>query len=159
MSKERYIEAKQKWAEKQLAKGFRPRDTAATDRLPPGQKLTTGFPVLDLGVQPDIRILGKALGGGLLLSFRLISEERQTHSMVLLNTSPVRDSEIVAGKFLAALAFLAMLLGGFAAAVTGCQRCDDKKRYGKPGDDCLFHGLVPLSAAASKRPVSRSISV
>ena len=56
-------------------------------------------------------------------------------------------------------AFLAMLLGGFAAAVTGCQRCDDKKRYGKPGDDCLFHGLVPLSAAASKRPVSRSISV
>jgi len=25
-----------------------------TDRLPPGQKLTTGFPVLDLGMQPDI---------------------------------------------------------------------------------------------------------
>ena len=54
MSKERYIEAKQKWAEKQLAKGFKPRDVAATDRLPPGQKLTTGFPVLDLGVQPEI---------------------------------------------------------------------------------------------------------
>ena len=54
MSKERYIEAKQKWAEKQLAKGFKPRQTTATDRLPPGQKLTTGFPVLDLGVQPDI---------------------------------------------------------------------------------------------------------
>lgn len=54
MSKERYIEAKQKWAAKQLAKGFKPRDTAAAGRLPPGQKLTTGFPVLDLGVQPDI---------------------------------------------------------------------------------------------------------
>ena len=54
MSKERYIEAKQKWAEKQLAKWFKPRDVAATDRLPPGQKLTTGFPVLDLGVQPEI---------------------------------------------------------------------------------------------------------
>ncbi len=54
MSKDRYIEAKQKWAEKQLAKGFKPRETAATDRLPPGQKLTAGFPVLDLGVQPDI---------------------------------------------------------------------------------------------------------
>jgi DMSO/TMAO reductase YedYZ molybdopterin-dependent catalytic subunit len=54
MSKERYIAAKQKWAEKQLAGGFKPRATAATDRLPPGQKLTAGFPVLDLGVQPDI---------------------------------------------------------------------------------------------------------
>ena len=54
MSKERYIEAKQKWAEKQRARGFKPRAMAATDRLPPGQKLTTGFPVLDLGVQPEI---------------------------------------------------------------------------------------------------------
>jgi ABC-2 type transport system permease protein len=54
---------------------------------------------------------GVAIGAGLLLSFRLISEERQTHSMVLLNTSPIRDSEIVAGKFLASLTFLALLLG------------------------------------------------
>jgi DMSO/TMAO reductase YedYZ molybdopterin-dependent catalytic subunit len=54
MSKDRYIAAKQKWAEKQLAQGFQPREVAATDRLPPGQKLTTGFPVLDLGVQPEI---------------------------------------------------------------------------------------------------------
>jgi len=54
---------------------------------------------------------GVAMGGGMLLSFRLISEERQTHSMVLLNTSPIRDSEIVIGKFLAALTFLALLLG------------------------------------------------
>lgn len=56
MSKDRYIAAKQKWAEKQIAQGFKPRDTAATDRLPPGQKLTTGFPVLDLGVQPEISL-------------------------------------------------------------------------------------------------------
>ena len=54
MSKERYIQAKQKWAEKQLAAGFKPREVAASDRLPPGQKLTTGFPVLDLGVQPEV---------------------------------------------------------------------------------------------------------
>lgn len=54
MSKERYITAKQKWAEKQVAGGFKPRTVASTDRLPPGQKLTTGFPVLDLGVQPEI---------------------------------------------------------------------------------------------------------
>jgi ABC-2 type transport system permease protein len=54
---------------------------------------------------------GVAMFGGVALSFRLISEERQTHSMVLLNTSPVRDSEIVVGKFFAAMTFLALLLG------------------------------------------------
>jgi len=30
------------------------RATASNERLPPGQKLTDGFPVLDLGVQPEI---------------------------------------------------------------------------------------------------------
>jgi DMSO/TMAO reductase YedYZ molybdopterin-dependent catalytic subunit len=54
MSKDRYIEAKQKWAEKQKARGVTARAVASKDRLPPGQKLTTGFPVLDLGVQPEI---------------------------------------------------------------------------------------------------------
>src|SRR5688572_17101953 len=54
MSKDRYITAKQKWAEKQKARGVTARATASTDRLPPGQKLTQGFPVLDLGVQPEI---------------------------------------------------------------------------------------------------------
>ncbi len=54
MSKERYIEAKQRWAEKQKARGVSARAVASADRLPPGQKLTEGFPVLDLGVQPEI---------------------------------------------------------------------------------------------------------
>ena len=54
MSKECYIEAKQKWAEKQKARGVTARTTASTERLPPGQKLITDFPVLDLGVQPEI---------------------------------------------------------------------------------------------------------
>jgi ABC-2 type transport system permease protein len=53
---------------------------------------------------------GISIAAGLLLSFRLISEERQTHSMVLLTTSPVRDTEIIAAKFLAALTYLAVLL-------------------------------------------------
>jgi ABC-2 type transport system permease protein len=47
---------------------------------------------------------------GVLLSFRLLAEERQNHSMVLLNTSPVRDTEIVLGKFFAALTFLTLFL-------------------------------------------------
>ena len=54
MLREKYIEAKQRWAEKQRARGAAPRATAAADRLPPGQTLTSGFPVLDLGVKPEI---------------------------------------------------------------------------------------------------------
>src|SRR5260221_8839396 len=61
MSKDRYIAAKQKWAEKQKAQGVTARATASSDRLPPGQKLTTGFPVLDLGVQPAIPLTEWAL--------------------------------------------------------------------------------------------------
>jgi ABC-2 type transport system permease protein len=53
---------------------------------------------------------GIPLFGGVLLSFRLIAEERQQHSMILLNTSPVRDTQIVLGKFLACLTFFAILL-------------------------------------------------
>lgn len=52
MSKERYIQAKQRWAEKQRAAGVTARQVRSEDRLPPGQKLTDGFPVLDLGIQP-----------------------------------------------------------------------------------------------------------
>jgi ABC-2 type transport system permease protein len=40
------------------------------------------------------------------LSIRLLAEERQTGTIVLLNTSPVRDVEIVLGKFLSAYVFL-----------------------------------------------------
>jgi DMSO/TMAO reductase YedYZ molybdopterin-dependent catalytic subunit len=52
--KERYIAAKERWAEKQKAAGFKPRADPSRDRLPPGQRLTEGFPVLDLGVRPDV---------------------------------------------------------------------------------------------------------
>ena len=54
MSRDRYIEAKQRWAEKAKARGAAARAVPAAGRLPPGQRLTGGFPVLDLGVQPDI---------------------------------------------------------------------------------------------------------
>jgi len=47
---------------------------------------------------------------GVLLAFRLLAEERQNHSIVLLKTSPIRDTEIVLGKFFAALTFLAIIL-------------------------------------------------
>jgi ABC-2 type transport system permease protein len=53
---------------------------------------------------------GIPMVGGVLLAFRLISEERQNHSMILLKTSPIRDTEIILGKFFAALTFLAIIL-------------------------------------------------
>lgn len=46
---------------------------------------------------------------GVVLSIRLLAEERQQQTIVLLNTSPVRDTEIVLGKFLAAFTFLCFL--------------------------------------------------
>ncbi len=52
--KENYIAAKARWAEKQKLRGVRAREDASPGRLPPGQRLTTGFPVLDLGVQPEV---------------------------------------------------------------------------------------------------------
>ena len=56
MSNDRYIAAKQKWAEKQKAKGVTARAVRSEDRLPPGQKLTDGFPVLDLGIKPYVPV-------------------------------------------------------------------------------------------------------
>jgi ABC-2 type transport system permease protein len=46
----------------------------------------------------------------IILSIRLISDERQSGALILLNTSPVREVEVVAGKFFAALAFLGLIL-------------------------------------------------
>jgi gliding motility-associated transport system permease protein len=53
---------------------------------------------------------GVVIGLGILLSFRLLAEERQNHTMILLKTSPISDVEIVVGKFLAAATFLAFVL-------------------------------------------------
>jgi ABC-2 type transport system permease protein len=74
-----------------------------------------------LGPDAGERLSGAVLGGFLYfasgltaiaavaLSIRLIAEERQTGTQLLLDTSPVRDWEIVAGKFLSALAFLSTI--------------------------------------------------
>jgi ABC-2 type transport system permease protein len=43
------------------------------------------------------------------LAMRLIAGERENHTLVLLNTAPIREWELVLGKFLAGLAFLALV--------------------------------------------------
>lgn len=52
---------------------------------------------------------GTTMVASVLLSMRLVAEERQTGTLVLVNTAPVRDAEIVLGKFLAAFGFVALL--------------------------------------------------
>ena len=53
---------------------------------------------------------GTTTVAAVLLAMRLFAEERQTGTLVLLFTSPVKESEVVLGKFLAAFAVLAGLL-------------------------------------------------
>jgi len=48
------IERKERFARKMAGKA-KP-TVRSTSRLPPGQHLTTGFPVLDLGIQPEISL-------------------------------------------------------------------------------------------------------
>jgi ABC-2 type transport system permease protein len=54
-----------------------------------------------------------------ILAMRLIAGERENGTLVLLNTAPVRESEVVLGKFLAGLAFLGLLalLAGYMPAL------------------------------------------
>jgi ABC-2 type transport system permease protein len=52
---------------------------------------------------------GTTMVASLFLSMRLLAEERQAGTLSLLYSSPVKDVEIVLGKFLSALAFLALL--------------------------------------------------
>jgi ABC-2 type transport system permease protein len=61
---------------------------------------------------------GPTMIGAILLTIRLLAEERQTGTLVLLNTSPVKDRDIVIGKFLAAYGVLviATLLSAYMPA-------------------------------------------
>ncbi len=47
--------------------------------------------------------------GGVLFSMRLLAEERWRGTDVLLFTSPIRESEIVVGKYLSAVSFLSLI--------------------------------------------------
>ena len=57
---------------------------------------------------------GTTMTVAVLLSMRLLAEERQTGTLALLYSSPVRDWQIVFGKFLSAFAFLALFVAATA---------------------------------------------
>lgn len=52
---------------------------------------------------------GTTMIAGLLLTMRLIAEERQTGTIVVLETAPVSEGQVVLGKFLGAYSFLALI--------------------------------------------------
>ncbi len=51
--KDAYINAKERWARKMAGK--EPTATRSAERLPPGQRQVHNFPVLDLGIRPEIQ--------------------------------------------------------------------------------------------------------
>jgi ABC-2 type transport system permease protein len=53
---------------------------------------------------------GFSMVASVFLSMRLLAEERQNGTLALLYSSPVRDVEIVMGKFLSGMAFLGIFL-------------------------------------------------
>lgn len=52
---------------------------------------------------------GTTVTASVFISMRLLAEERQTGTLVLLTSSPVHDWEIVIGKYLSAIVFLAII--------------------------------------------------
>jgi ABC-2 type transport system permease protein len=52
---------------------------------------------------------GTTIIASVFISMRLLAEERQTGTLVLLTSSPVQDWEIVLGKFLSAMTFLGLI--------------------------------------------------
>jgi ABC-2 type transport system permease protein len=52
---------------------------------------------------------GTTVIASVFISMRLVAEERQTGTLVLLTSSPVHDWEIVLGKYLSAFFFLAIM--------------------------------------------------
>jgi ABC-2 type transport system permease protein len=53
---------------------------------------------------------GFTIAASIFISMRLLAEERQMGTLPLLYSSPVKDRDIVLGKYLAGLAFLAVFL-------------------------------------------------
>ena len=53
---------------------------------------------------------GLTMIASVFIAMRLVAEERQTGTLVLLTSSPVKDGQIIVGKFLSGFFFLAMVL-------------------------------------------------
>lgn len=52
---------------------------------------------------------GTTMIAGILMTMRLVAEERQTSTITLLDTAPISEGQIIVGKYLGAFAFLALI--------------------------------------------------
>jgi ABC-2 type transport system permease protein len=80
------------------------------------------------------------------LSMRLLAEERQSGTFTLLNTSPVKNSEIVAGKFLSGFAVIT-IMNALTVYMPLLILVNGKVSWGQVGVGYL--GLLLLGAAAT----------
>lgn len=73
----------------------------------------TDQPRLSAAVLSDFFYLsfGTTTIAAILLSMRLFAEERQTGTIVLIDSAPIADWQVVVGKYLAALGFLTVIIG------------------------------------------------
>jgi ABC-2 type transport system permease protein len=52
---------------------------------------------------------GTTMIAGILVAMRLLAEERQTGTLVLLQTAPISEAQVILGKFLGGFGFLALV--------------------------------------------------
>lgn len=88
---------------------------------------------------------GTTMVAGVLLTMRLLAEEKQTGTIVLLDTAPVSEAQIVLGKFLGAWAFL-LIITGLTLYMPLLIQINGKIGWSQIGAGYL--GLASLGAAA-----------
>ena len=87
---------------------------------------------------------GTTMIAGVLLTMRLIAEERQTGTLTILQTAPIREVDVVLGKFFGALCFL-MLITACTAYMPALIFVNGKVSIAQIGAGYL--GLMSLGAA------------
>ncbi|RYF10059.1 MAG: hypothetical protein EOO40_05815 [Deltaproteobacteria bacterium] len=88
---------------------------------------------------------GTTLLASIFIAMRLIAEERQSGTLTLLSTSPLRDWQLVLGKYLSGLLFLG-LLTGLTLYMPALVLVHGKVSWGHIGAGYL--GLMLLGSAA-----------
>ena len=83
------------------------------------------------------------------MTMRLLAEEKGSGTLELLITMPVRDWEVVVGKFLAALVLLAVLLG----LTAGLRH---HRRLHRPAGQGPGRRRLPGAVPAGRRPTRPS---
>jgi ABC-2 type transport system permease protein len=86
---------------------------------------------------------GTTMIAGVLLTMRLLAEERQTGTESILQTAPITESQIILGKFLGAFTFL-MLITGMTIYMPFLVQINGKVSWGQ-----IFTGYLGLACLGS----------